>query len=316
MSQNKWLAGVAALLAFNLAPATHAQSIPIGTPDDVPIGVEEKVWGQWGDGRWYPGEVTAYSGRLYTVRFADGDVAQLPRRRVVRDSVKRGDYVLVRKGSGSERAFIFERHGDVLIATFPRSTQRKAITMRDLIAFEKPRDIAMPVTQSPRRVFANVCNTRSEAIHVAWAMETYNEGLLGEASSGWDALEPGECEIKDITTFWGAETRYPDGGIDLRNRGSAPTYYYAQNGAVFDRFGGGVVFSGTEEPLVWRGKPDEKAFCIMDKRNVSFRHVIDHGIGLLTKDHCKDGFSRKVRFRQIEFAPSTYKDGDAVNITF
>ncbi len=276
--------------------------------------VDDQVIAKWGDGKWYPGNVVSQVGNNFRIRFLDGDVATLPTTRIRPDTFEPGDPLFVRKHDGMKRAVLSERYGNALVVSYPGGA-KEAVELKQVMLDTVTTRVSRNEKYFKPVVLANICNSTSETVYYALAMDTYNDGLLGNASTGWTQLAPGNCEIRNLSQYWRTEVRLPSGSENGANGFMSPTYIYGQTRKAFQtRVLGGAVTIGSGNR--WGGKGGENEYCIMDRPTISFRHVVDHGIGLLTKDYCRDDLSFKVPFRKLELPGAGNRQGGVIDWTF
>ena len=276
--------------------------------------VDDQVIAQWGDGRWYPGNVEQRTGNTYRVRFLDGDVATLPTTRIRPDTFEPGDPLFVRKHDGLKRAVLSERYGNALVVSYPGGA-REAVDLKRVLLDTVTTRVSRNEQYFQPVVLANLCNSTSETVYYALAMDTYNDGMLGNSSTGWTRLAPGSCEIRNLSQYWRTEVRLPSGSEDRAYSLMSPTYIYGQTREAFQsRLLGGAVTLGDGNR--WGGTDGENEFCIMDRPTIAFRHVVDHGVGLLTKDYCRDDLSFKVPFRKLDLPGAGNRKGGVIDWNF
>jgi len=170
--------------------------------------------------------------------------------------------------------------------------------------------LAAPDSIYKPAVLANICNTTSQTVYVALAMDTYNDGARGHASTGWSTIAAGECDIRNLTQFWRNQTRYPAG-----HRFLSPSFIYGQTKDAFQTrvAGGAITF---DRGLKWGGDDGENEYCIMDRPMISFRHVVDPSVNLFENAYCKDDMSFKVSFDELRMPNDAYQVGGVINWTF
>ncbi|MDJ0642692.1 MAG: DUF1036 domain-containing protein [Erythrobacter sp.] len=296
---------LAAMLAFGSTPLA-AQS--------ARYAADDQVIAQWGDGRWYPGHVVSAVGDNFRIRFLDGDVATLPTTRIRPDTFEPGDPLFVRKHDGLKRAVLSERYGNALVVSYPDGATEAVDLKRAMLDTVTTR-ISRDEKYFKPAVLANLCNATSETVYYALAMDTYNDGMRGNASTGWTRLAPRSCEIRNLSQHWRTEVRLPSGDEERAYGFMSPTYIYGQTREAFrTRVLGGAVTIGSGKR--WGGDGGEDEYCIMDSPTIAFRHVVDHGLGLLTKDYCRDNLSFKVPFRKLELPGAGNRKGGVVDWTF
>ncbi len=275
---------------------------------------DDQVIAQWGDGRWYPGNVERQVGSNFRIRFLDGDVTTLPTTRIRPDTFEPGDALFVRKQGGLTRAVLSERYGNALVVSYPGGTT-EAVELKRVMLDTVTTRVSRNERYFEPAVLANLCNSTSETVYYALAMDTYNEGMRGSASTGWTRLAPGSCEIRNLSQHWRTEVRLPEGFEGKASGFMSPTYIYGQTREAFQtRLLGGAVTLGDGNR--WGGKQGENEYCILDRPTIAFRHVVDHGLGLLTRDYCRDNLSFKVPFRKLELPGAGNRKGGVINWTF
>ncbi len=294
------IAAATAALTITAVPA-NAQTYSFQT--------KQPVFAQWSDGKWYPGYIESQTGDSYTVKFWDGDVATVPRDRIGRDTLRRGDELFVRKQNGNRRAVVTERHAFALIVTYSDGS-KEAVPMAAVVVDNYAENRGTSDSAYDPAVLANICNNTSHTVYVALAMDTYNGGAGGHASTGWSTIAAGECNIRNLTQFWRNQTRYPAG-----QRFLAPTYIYGQTEDAFQTsIAGGAITFG--RGLRWGGEDGENEYCVMDRPTISFRHVVDPSIELFESAYCKDAMSFKVSFDKLQLPSEAQNLGGVVNWTF
>lgn len=314
-----------AMFALGFASlAVVTPSVAQNSDERTPLQQGEIVFGQWGDGSWYPGRITQIDGQQYTVTMFDGDVITLPLSKVRRNHLREGYAIEVRRPGSIMPAVLLEIHGEALVVaeaigkkydpetriTSTIQGEPEAIEMADLVITNMSGFTLHPDPETRPAVLANICNNHSERVYYALATDTYNAAMVGNASVGWRKVEPGTCNIENLTNFWNSETRYPD---DLRY--TAPTYIYGRTEAAFgSTLAGGVISFGTG--LRWSGEDGENEYCILDRTNVSFRHIVDVENGLTAENYCQYQQSFTVPFREIAIPGRGANRGAAVHFTF
>lgn len=274
----------------------------------------DQVIAQWGDGKWYPGNVERQVGGNFRIRFLDGDVATLPTTRIRPDTFEPGDPLFVRKQGGLKRAVLSERYGNALIVSYPGGA-KEAVGLKRVTLDTVTTRVSRDERYFQPAVLANLCNTTSETVYYALAMDTYNDGMRGSASTGWTRIAPGSCEIRNLSQHWRTEVRLPQGFEGKASGFMSPTYIYGQTREAFQtRLLGGAVTVGSGSR--WGGRDGENEYCVMDRPTIAFRHVVDHGLGLLTKDYCQDNLSFKVPFRKLDLPGAGNRKGGVIDWTF
>ncbi|MEO0590278.1 MAG: DUF1036 domain-containing protein, partial [Pseudomonadota bacterium] len=291
-------------LAMGFVAAPHASA---------QVGME-RVWAQWGDGKWYPGYIDGRSGQQIRVMLWDGDKANLPQSRLRADFLAPGQSLYVRKRGGNKRAELVMRHGNALEVRYPDG-KVEAVDL-SLIVLDNPSTTRTNFRGIDRpAVLANFCNKTSERVYYAMAMSNF---MVGTKVRGWSSVAPGKCVIRNMTNFWKSEFELfvTDEKIKDNSRSwTSPTFVYAQTRDAFQsRLFGGMVQFGTG--LRWGGTDGKNEFCITDNPIASFRHVIEPQDAKSRQNYCQQDKTFKVSFDQMKLPSAAEQFGAVVDWTF